>query len=682
MKKIITLFIFQFIFFSSLISQTDSLLIKNIETVMVSAPKITTELNRTPFSISKLKTSVLQESQQQISLQEYINNVPGIFTMNANNYAQDLRVSIRGFGARSAFGIRGIKIIVDGIPETTPDGQGQIDNLNLGIIQDIEIIRGPASSLYGNAAGGVININTINNFEKNFLKAGITLGAFNFQQYNLTAGFKTKKTTYIVHGNYASSEGYREHAGFKNNNFNARIFHNISEKSKLNLLVNYADSPKAEDPGGLDFDAVKENRKQANPANTLFNAGEEISQLKVGLNYNYEFENNHSFNTYAFFSTRDFYGRLPFQDGGIVDLSREYLSIGGNYSLALPIKNGSNKITAGYEISSQSDSRLRYNNLNGQQDSISFDQLEGYTVAGGYLVNQLTIGDWLFSAGIRYDRNYMDVVDRFSEKSIGSGDRTLETWNPSIGINYKVASAQYIYSNFSTSFETPSLTELSTNPSGSNNFNPLNPQRAINFELGIKGDINSKFQYDLALFHIITKDELVPFELDTFPGRIFYRNTGKGKRNGLEISANYKLNKELSFSASYSFSDFIYDEYVLNDSLNYNGNVLPGIPKNFGAISCSYANEKGIHARVQGRYVGELFTNDLNETTDDAYFLLNVNLGYQIKTEKIKITPFLGVNNILNTTYNDNIRINAFGGRHFEPGPELNIYGGVRMLIE
>ena len=684
MKKITFFFIFQFIFIFTLFSQSDTLIISDIEAVTVSAPKISTEINKIPLSVTKYQISTIQASQPQISLQEYINAVPGLFSLNANNYAQDLRVSIRGFGARSAFGIRGIKLIVDGIPETTPDGQGQVDNLNLPILKNIEILRGPASAMYGNASGGVMMINTIDDFEKNFLKAGVTIGAFNLQQYNLTAGLKTKNTTYILHGNRSSADGYRDHSSFENNNFNARIFRRLSEKSKLNLLVNYADSPLAEDPGSLDSMMVKENREQAHSQNVLFNAGEEISQLKVGLNYKYEFDKNNLFNTYAFFSNRNFYGRLPFESGGIVDLSREFLGLGGNYLLVLPLKNGINKIQAGYDLATQTDNRLRYNNLNGTQDSLTYDQLEVFTNAGGYLVNHYSSGNWLISAGIRFDWNHLDAVDRIKENGNSSGERTLRTWNPSFGVSYKTDQRQYIYANFSTSFETPSLTELSANPSGKENFNPLDPQRAKNYELGIKVNTNPKIKYEFVLFLIDTKDELVPFELDTFPGRIFYRNTGKGSRSGLEFSFNYQMNKNWNLSFNYTYSDFIYDEYVLNDTLgiNFNGNNLPGIPENYGAISISYLSENGLHARLQGRYIDEIFTNDANDNFDDSYFLLNLNMGYAINTSKIKITPFFGINNILDTEYNDNIRINAFGRRHFEPGPGLNIYGGVRFLLE
>ncbi len=682
MKKYFTLFIFHFILLQTTFSQTDSISIKNIETVTVSAPKINTPIHRIPLSVWKYNATISQETRQQISLQEYLYNTPGLFTMNANNYAQDLRISIRGFGARSAFGIRGIKIYVDGIPETTPDGQGQVDNLNLGIIQSMEVVRGPASALYGNASGGVISIQTTDDFEKNYVKTGLTFGSFGFQQYQLTTGLKSNQTRMILHGSRNTSDGYREHSSVENNNLNARIFHDFSDQSAVNVVINYADSPTALDPGGLNLDAVKNDRKQARENNVLFNAGENLQQFKIGVNYQYEFDPKNQFNTYAFYSARDFTGRLPFADGGLVDLSREFLGTGGNYTLSLPLKNGLNKIQIGYDMAAQSDNRLRYLNQNGVRDSLSFEQLESFTTAGLYLIDHYTIGKWFFSLGIRHDWNRINVQDRFKENGDGSGDRELSSWNPSLGINYEVSSGQFLFANFSTSFETPALSELSANPNSINGFNQLEAQKAINYELGFKGRMENRLQYELALFHIDTRNELVPFELDTFPGRIFFRNTGKGTRNGVEIAADYALNSQFHLSASYTFSDFVYQKYELNDSVDYNGNVLPGIPRHFGSLTLRYQQETGLHGSLQSRYVGEVFNNDQNSVMDKAYVLLNINLGYTWKKERFTLTPFLGVNNVFNTRYNDNIRINAFGGRYYEPGPALNIYGGVRFIGE
>ena len=169
-------------------SQTSTI---TLEEVSLSASKFDTPRSVLPFSLSVINLKDVQALHQQLSLQEYLGAVPGLFSLNANNYAQDLRISIRGFGARAAFGIRGIKIIVDGIPETTPDGQGQLDNLPLGLLQNIEVLRGPSASLYGNASGGVLSLNTVDRLEGESVRFRSTLGAFGLQSYKLCRTFKS-----------------------------------------------------------------------------------------------------------------------------------------------------------------------------------------------------------------------------------------------------------------------------------------------------------------------------------------------------------------------------------------------------------------------------------------------------------------------------------------------------------
>ena len=310
--------------FSGIWAQQDSLNLIKLEPVILNVSRIAESLENLPISISRLDFREKQDLKQQLSFNEYLSGIPGLFALNANNFSQDLRVSIRGFGARSAFGIRGIKIIVDGIPETTPDGQGQVDNLNLSIIKSMEIIRGPSSTLYGNASGGVISIKTIDEFDKNFAKAGLTLGSYGMQQYQLAFGLKSKKTNYLFQGNKIKTNGFRQQSDFKNYNFNLRMGHIFSDSSKLNVQVNYTNSPYAEDAGGLTIEEVNENRDQARQRNVEFKTEETIRQFKVGTHFTHKW-NALTLRTYGFYSSRDFYGLLPFEKGGIVNLARNYL---------------------------------------------------------------------------------------------------------------------------------------------------------------------------------------------------------------------------------------------------------------------------------------------------------------------------------------------------------------------
>ena len=451
-KRIIYFFI---IFYSSgIVSQKDSLRTVKLEPVILNVSRISESLENLPISLTLLNFEEQQDIKQQLSFNEYLSGIPGLFALNANNYSQDLRVSIRGFGARSAFGIRGIKIIVDGIPETTPDGQGQVDNLNLSIIKSIEIIRGPSSTLYGNASGGVISINTNNHFDKNFTKTGVTFGSYGMQQYQLAFGLKSKKTNYLFQGNKIKTNGFRQQSGFENYNFNLRMGHIFSDSSKLNVHVNYTNSPYAEDAGGLTIDEVNEDRDQARQRNVDFKTEETIRQFKVGANFTHQW-NEIIFNTYGFYSFRNFYGLLPFENGGIVNLDRNYFGNGSSITFEQNFNKLKNKIQIGYEFAIQVDQRLRFMNLEGIQGVKTLEQKETFASFGFFVLDHFTFGDFLLRTGLRYDSNQLRAKDKFLSDGDDSGDISLNSINPSLGLNYEIGAHSSIYTNFSTSFETP-----------------------------------------------------------------------------------------------------------------------------------------------------------------------------------------------------------------------------------
>ena len=245
-----------------------------------------------------------------------MDGVPGLFSQNANNFDQDLRLSIRGFGARSAFGIRGIKLIVDGIPETTPDGQGQVDNLPLGIINNVTILRGPASALYGNSSGGVIQIKTLSDFDKNFLRFRLQGGSFAFGLAQLVAGWKNKKTNLLIFQNLSHSNGFREFSSSRQEVFNAKITHEFSHKSKVNFQFNYTNSPYAYDPGGLKLDDIENDYNQARQRNIDFDTFESIKHLKAGINWERKLSSKLALETYFFSAHRDFQGKLHLNMAG------------------------------------------------------------------------------------------------------------------------------------------------------------------------------------------------------------------------------------------------------------------------------------------------------------------------------------------------------------------------------
>ena len=273
-----------------------------LEEVIISVTKIKDSLVNTPFSVSIKNFSTFQKSAEQFNISEYIEDVPGIFISNDNNYAQDSRISIRGFGSRANFGIRGIKLIVDGVPETTPDGQSQIDNLNLEIIEKIEVIRGVGSSLYGNSSAGIIKIKTLQELQNSFARIGFSLGSNQQNKSQFFLGQKYKKTSYTFLYSQTKSNGYRNNSGFKNNNLNINLFKKVNDKTNYGLSFNYVDSPYAIDPGGLTIEEVEDNRKQARDRNIIYDSKESIKHLKLSGSFEKIISNKLTFSKYLFFS--------------------------------------------------------------------------------------------------------------------------------------------------------------------------------------------------------------------------------------------------------------------------------------------------------------------------------------------------------------------------------------------
>lgn len=653
---------------------------QSIDTIIIKSTRISQNLDRSTYSVSSLHIDH-KPLQQALSVNEYLHEVPGLFALNSNNYAQDLRVSIRGFGARSAFGIRGIKIIVDGVPETTPDGQGQIDNLELNLLKSIEVIRGPSSSLYGNASGGILDIRTLDAYTENFTKVGFTLGSYGMYSIHGQTGIVKGSTNISFSMNHTATDGYREFSGMKSTSVGSSLSKDFNDGSVLRINLNYTNSPQADDPGGINLMTLEENRRQARDRNLLFQAGEEISQFKASAVFQKEFNNENYLNSYAFLSTRDFNGRLPFEFGGIVDLSRLYWGHGSHLNIMHSFGKSVNRVQAGYEFAFQNDERDRYVNMQGDQGNQTLGQLESFSNFGVFVLDHFSINKLTLTGGLRYDINELSVEDRFLTNGDDSGDRTLNSFNPSIGINYELFRSHHFFAHYSTSFETPTLSELSSNPTNQGGFNDnLKPQNAKSIEFGIKGRLENNLSYEIVYFSIETENEIVPFELEAFPGRDFFRNAGNTQRKGFEGIVNYQLSNYWKARIMYTFSDFKYGEYLVSTE-NLEGNYLPGIPRHFGSFAIDYIHPSNWRIGLLLRQNGSLFVSDENSVKDASYRLLNFSISRFLSIGEMTWAPFFGVNNLLDVKYNDNIRINAFGGRYYEPGPGINFYGGVKATF-
>ena len=645
-----------------------------LEEVIISVTKIKDSLINTPFSVSIKNFSAFQKSAEQFNISEYIEDLPGIFISNDNNYAQDSRISIRGFGSRANFGIRGIKLIVDGVPETTPDGQSQIDNLNLEIIEKVEVIRGVGSSLYGNSSAGIIKIKTLQELQNSFARIGFSLGSNQQNKSQFFLGQKYKKTSYTFLYSQTKSNGYRNNSGFKNNNLNINLFKKVNDKTNYGLSFNYVDSPYAIDPGGLTIEEVEDNRKQARERNVIYDSKESIKHLKLSGSFEKKISNKLTFSKYLFFSNRDFNGNIPVKKGGTIKLDRKYWGLGAS----LLIKNKFNT-QIGFDLGNQKDLRKRYFNNEGEIGALVLEQNEKFINYGIFLVSSLKLNSFIINPGIRLDKNTISIDDRFLADGNSSDKINLNSLNPSLGINYKSNTFNRFFVNVSTGFETPTLNEFGSSPIGSGFNKNLKSQNSINYELGFsKKSINDKFKLDLIYFNTSTKNEVLPYEDSQFPGQVFYNNAGKTQRSGIEFSGSYNYNNFWNFNSSISIGRYLFDEFIDNEK-NYSGNKIPGVPEKTMFFNVNYKNESKLSVSLQLKVIGDLYANNSNSVKVDGFNRLNLKISKGINYKKITIDPFLIFKNILGTSYYDNIRINAFGARYYEPAAKANFYGGIKI---
>ena len=652
------------------------------EEVMVNATRVVKEAFNLPTAIGVVNQQQIQLAQQQLGLDESLTRIPGIFLQNRYNFAQDLRVSIRGSGARGSFGVRGVKIFVDGIPNTLPDGQGQFDSVDISSIGQIDVLRGPSSALYGNASGGVINITTEPAPEKPYLEARTAFGEYGYAKSQIKTAGKSGRWDYLLSASYMELDGYREQSHAENKNFNSRVRIQLDETSDLTTLINLFDSPVSDDPGGIDAAAVKADPRQARNLNVRFDAGEAIEQQKLGVRYRKSLSDESEIIARSYVLWRDFENSLPFFDGGIVQFDRTFFGGGLQYTNTTALLGRDNRITIGIDYDMQEDDRKRYNNNDGSRQALVFAQREEVTSLGVFVQNELALSDTFeLTAGLRYDQITFDVEDKFITDGDDSGNRDLDSVSASLALLWRLVDEVNLYASLGTSFETPTTTEFA-NPLGGGFNQSLEPQEAMNYEIGAKGiSATGRFNYDVALFSIKVEDELTPFELAQSPGRTFFENAGQSSRHGLELALGVELMQGLDAALAYTYSDFEFDRFSDANGARFDGNQIPGIPKQLLHVSLTYLHQTGFFAEADTLFVGHFYANNANTAETKSYRSANLRLGWKFQLDGVELTPFVGVNNLTNEDYPSNVRINAFGGRYFEPAPGRNVYGGLSIKL-
>ncbi len=648
--------------------------------VVLTASLISTNLLDAPTASSFVNAKKIHETSPQLSLKEYLGQVPGLFAQNQYNYNQDLRISIRGFGARAAFGIRGVYLNIDGIPETTPDGQGQIDNIPISILSNIEVLRGPSSALYGNAAGGVILMSTQENLGANTLKFRAMVGAFGLATSQLTFALGENKFKSLWHFNHSVSEGYRALSGFKQSQLNGTFSYQLAKNHSLKGQFNYTDSPYANDPGSLSLDQVTNGRRMPREANVVYQTTEKINHLKFGLSHQYTpnkrgfsaLNNAFEMNSYAFFAQRDFQGLLPFLNGGVSAFKRNYYGFGSK-----AIFKGENKqqLVVGIGHALQSDLRSRFQNEKGVVGALVAQQNEVFSNSHGFVTGKIPFQKWVLSAALRTDLIHINM-DKNQK-------RNFTALSPSAALGRKIGANQYISFSYAQSFETPTLSELSNAPDGNLGFNEtLDPVKSNNIELTYRGKQfikNSyKLNWEISGFISESNGEILPYELPEFPQRQFFKNSGATQRRGVEAMVSL-IGNILEWSNSASFANFTFKENTAITELS--GKRIPGIPSHHFNSQIQIKLPAQGQIRLEYQHIGALMANNNNSVKVAPYNVLNLSGAKQLPLKNGALKLFAGINNLTNSLYFDNIRINAFGGRFYEAAPTRHLYMGIELSL-
>ncbi|CAH3295307.1 TPA: TonB-dependent receptor PqqU [Klebsiella pneumoniae] len=666
--------------------------------VVTAAPTTVSELD-TPAAVSVVNGDEMRQAAPRVNLSESLGAVPGLQVQNRQNYAQDLQLSIRGFGSRSTYGVRGLRIYVDGIPATMPDGQGQTSNIDIGSVDTIEVLRGPFSALYGNSSGGVINVTSQTGTQPPTVEASSYYGSFGTWHYGMKAtgavgdGSHAGDVDYTVSTNRFTTHGYRDHSGARKNLANARLGVRINDVSKLTLLLNSVDI-KANDAGGLTADEWRDNPRQS-PRGDQYNTRKNTRQTQAGLRYERQLSAQDDLSVMMYAGERE---TTQFQSiprapqlkpshaGGVIDLTRHYQGIDTRLThrgeLLVPVT-----LTAGLDYENMSERRKGYENFvmvngapqYGEQGALRRNERNLMWNVDPYLQTQWQLTDKLsLDAGVRYSSVWFDSNDYYITPGNGddSGDASYHKWLPAGSLKYALTDAWNVYLSAGRGFETPTINELSYRSDNQSGLNfGLKPSTNDTVEIGSKTRIGNGL-FTAALFQTNTDNEIV---VDSSSGgRTSYKNAGKTRRQGMELGLDQQFGESWRLKAAWTWLDATYRTNVCDDA-SCNGNRIPGIARNMGYASFGYQPEQGWYAGSDIRYMSDIMANDENTAKAPSWTVVGLTTGYKWSYGRMDMDLFGRIDNLFDREYVGSVIVNESNGRYYEPAPGRNYGIGMNL---
>lgn len=661
-----------------------------LEPSVVSGSRAATQSFDLPFSVDRIGREQISDGQLGINASEALTRVPGLVVQNRQNYAQDLQISSRGFGARSAFGVRGLKLITDGIPASTPDGQGQAATFNLDTAESIEVLRGPASTLYGSNAGGVIQMFSRDGVGRPRIGAETLIGSDGLTRNHLTAEGEADGVGFVLDASRMDTDGYRDHSSARRDQTFAKLNFKPDEDSKLALIYSSLEQNGTQDPLGQAWQAYNADPRSVAVNALNFNTRKSIDHQQLGANYERYF-GDATLQTTVYAGKRSVVQYLaipqgpqgsPNHSGGVVDFDREFH--GGSIRWLQPVDGvaGDLRLVFGLDYDQSRDDRRGYENFSGSQigvkGTLRRDEVDTVTSLDPYAQATWTLGNWTLQGGLRYSTVEVDVDDKYIVGANGddSGTRRYEKATPSVSLGYAFTPDLNGYVSVGKGFETPSQGELAYSQ-GTAGFNyGLEPSESTQYEIGLKARIAEGTRVNAAVFQINTEDEIVV--LENSGGRTSYQNAGKTLRRGFELGVESQFNEQWSAALAYTYLAATYDSrFAAGSNTVDKGNDLPGVPRTtlFGELAWKPVD--GISTALEGLYRSKVYVEDTNvEKAAPSYAVFNWRTRFEQDLGSWKTHQTLRLDNLLDRQYVGSVIVGDGNGRFYEAAPGRSWYAG------
>ncbi|MFO1412890.1 MAG: TonB-dependent receptor [Burkholderiales bacterium] len=662
-----------------------------LDPVVVTATKRAERSFDVPASIDTIDGATIRDGQPAVNISEPLVRVPGVFAANRNNYAQDTQISSRGFGARATFGVRGVRLYQDFIPLTMPDGQGQTGSFSLLSTRSIEVLRGPFSTLYGNASGGVIAVFTEDPAANAVADATLSLGSYTTYNAGVKANGTGGPVGYVVAGNHFETDGYREHSAATRDVVNAKLVFAPREGMRVTVIGNSQHQPESQDPLGLTQAQVNANPRQADPVALLFNTRKTVNQLQGGVAVEQVFDPAWTARVTGYGGTRQIGQYLALSgigatsSGGVVNLDRNYGGVGARVIWHGELAEAPLTLSVGADADTLKEGRQGFVNNNGSQGALRRDEDDSVGSADVYAELEWDVLPALsLTLGVRSSRVHYDSVDHYivGPNPDDSGSRTYTNTSPIAAVVWHATDTLNLYASYGQGFETPTFAEMAYRPVGPGLNLALDPATSASVELGAKWLPSPKQRLNLALYGAKTQQEIV---IDTATGgRTTYRNASSTTRRGVEVAWDADLPYGLNAHANYSYIRATFDDAFVSGSppsVVPAGARLPGVPPQqaYGALTWTPGGWYGFSAAGEVQYVGRIYVNDANTQFAPAYTIANARAGFAQTFGKVSVSEYVRVNNLANVNYIGSVIVGDTNGRYFEPGMPRNWWAGITV---